>query len=620
MDLSSDLISRFVKATKDTTPQKSETTVYGTIVEEGGKVYAKLDGSDQLTPVITTAKFEAGERVTVMIKDHTATVTGNLTSPSARDSDVEDMGTELGNKIDEFENIVADRVSTEQLTAEIAAINRLIVDGDATIRGELDAYKANIDELVADKATIEDLEAIEANITRLQTEKLDAEMADIRYANIDSLDALEIDVHNLEATYGDFVQATVGRLDATEASIRDLDAEKASIEDLDAQYANIDFSNIGEAAIRQIFSDSGLIRDLVVGDGTITGELVGVTIKGDLIEGNTIKADRLIVKGEDGIYYQLNVAAGVTSSEELSEEELQNGLSGSAIIARTITAEKISVDDLVAFDATIGGFVITDNSIYSGVKESVDNSTRGIYMDRDGQVCFGDANNHIKYYRDTDGTYKLAIVLSSGRTIEESIEDRIGNLRVGARNLIRNSLDFSYDTYGFRDVSGESMLGTARLGFFTLGGVGATRDAGTYALARSVDAAASSTEEYTPQGFVDGMKLHDYHLIAMENAIVKALTGVAASRITTITLPASGWIGSGIIYSQEVYVADATANSKIDLLPSPQQLRDLLMEEISLTAANSDGSITVFAIGDAPSMTLELQVMITEVIFPEVSV
>jgi hypothetical protein len=66
-----------------------------------------------------------------------------------------------------------------------------------------------------------------------------------------------------------------------------------SAEDAELKYANIDFSNIGEAAIEKLFSDSGIIGDLVMSDGKVTGTLVGVTIKGDLIEAGTVKADNL---------------------------------------------------------------------------------------------------------------------------------------------------------------------------------------------------------------------------------------------------------------------------------------------------------------------------------------
>ena len=107
---------------------------------------------------------------------------------------------------------------------------------------------------------------------------------------------------------------------------------------------------------------------------------------------------------------------------------LQNGLDGNNIIANTITAEKISVDDLIAFDATIGGFNIGSNSIYSGVKDSINNTTRGIYLDTEGQLYFGDDTNYIRYYKAADGKYKLvvsseSVMFGNGISIEEAFEE-----------------------------------------------------------------------------------------------------------------------------------------------------------------------------------------------------
>lgn len=217
---------------------------------------------------------------------------------------------------------------------------------------------------------------------------------------------------------------------ADSAKIKKLETEKISATDADLKYAKIDFTNIGEAAMEHFYSKSGLIKNVTVGDQTITGELVGVTIKGDIIEGGTVKADKLVIKGEDGLFYKLNVdALGETTAS--SDIKYQNGLDGSAIIAKSITAEQISVKDLVAFGATIGGFKIGDDSIYSGVKSSVDNTTRGIYFDNDGQFSFGDSSNYIKFYKDMDGKYRLKI---SAESLEfgvggSSVEDEINTLK-----------------------------------------------------------------------------------------------------------------------------------------------------------------------------------------------
>ena len=106
-------------------------------------------------------------------------------------------------------------------------------------------------------------------------------------------------------------------------------------------------------------------------------------------------------------------------------------MNGSVITAKSITAEKVKVDDLVAFDATIGGFNITNSSIYSGAKESVTNTTRGIYLDKNGQISFGDADNYIRYYKASDGTYKLEISAdnisiksgSGGTSLNDALDD-----------------------------------------------------------------------------------------------------------------------------------------------------------------------------------------------------
>lgn len=402
VELSNDLASQFAKLLNDGNDKKQkETSMYGTFVESGKKKYVKLDGSELLTPVIQTAAAKDGERVTVTVKNRTAVVTGNLSSPAARSGDVEDLSA----KVLSVEELMAKKVSTDELEATIGRIETLETD-NATIRDTLTAQSAKIDDLEADNVTINGtLTAQSAKIDNLETTKLSAEIAEITYATITNLDATNVAIRNLNVDYGKFKDATVESFRATEASIESLNTTKLSAEQADIRYANIDFSNIGKAAIEQFYATSGIIKDLVIGDQTVTGELVGVTIKGDLIEGNTIKADKLVVKGSDGLYYKLNVSAETVETEQTD----QNSLNGSIITAKSITATKISVEDLVAFDATIGGFNITDNAIYSGVKSSVDNTTRGIYQDKDGQIAFGDGDSFLKYFKDKDGKYKLAI-------------------------------------------------------------------------------------------------------------------------------------------------------------------------------------------------------------------
>lgn len=365
MSLDKKVIKDFVAAVNKKEETKTPTILTGTVHREGGTVSVKIDGSESLTPVSTVINVEDGERVTLTIENHKAMITGNLSSPAARTKEVEGLKEVVANKVD---------------TAQLKAI------------------KAEVGEISGDVA----------NFKETTTEKLTAQDAKIK---------------KIDGDVASFKETTTEKFKANEASIEDLKTGKLSAKDADLKYANIDFSNIGKTAMEYFYAQSGLIKDVTIGDATITGELVGVTISGDLIKGNTIVAEKLVIKGSDGLYYKLNTD-GMTVEKEQTD---YNSLNGQVIRAKSITATKVDVKDLVAFGATIGGFKIGQDSIYSGVKESVGNTTRGIYMDNDGQFVFGDASQYVKFYRVSEGKYKLAIAVEDlfigSKSVAESIED-----------------------------------------------------------------------------------------------------------------------------------------------------------------------------------------------------
>ena len=430
MALSNDLISQFVKITRSPTPPKQETIVYGTVVstKDGYKVRLDGAGENQLTPLESTAGVEENDRVLIMIKNHSAVIMGNIDNPSATGSKVsrveetsnaaKQTADDAAAEVAKYDQLIADKVSTEQLAVEQARIKQLETDY-TTVNGSLEAHAAVIGDLNVENGTITDrLDAVEVEVA----EKLTAKEADLVYATIENLKATNTEVTNLSSDYAEFKETTTNEFEAVNGRIDNLKVGDLDVESLQTLYANIDFSNIGKAAMEYFYSTSGLIDNVVVGEASITGELVGVTIKGDLIEGGTVVADKLVIKGEDGLYYKLNTD-GVTTEAEQTE---YNSINGNVILAQSITATKISVDDLVAFDATIGGFSITTEAIYSGVKESVDNTTSGIYLDKEGQFSLGDGDNFLRYYKDEEGIWRLEISAASvlfGANTKSSAED-----------------------------------------------------------------------------------------------------------------------------------------------------------------------------------------------------
>lgn len=90
-------------------------------------------------------------------------------------------------------------------------------------------------------------------------------------------------------------------------------------------------------------------------------------------------------------------------------------------------------------------------------------------------------------------------------------------------------------------------------------------------------------------------------------------SGVLNPIYTQVKLYASAWVGAEDPYSQVVKIAGVTAHSKVDLLPSVEQLAIFHDKDIAFVTENEDGVVTVYAIGDKPTQDYTIEVCITEV-------
>lgn len=100
--------------------------------------------------------------------------------------------------------------------------------------------------------------------------------------------------------------------------------------------------------------------------------------------------------------------------------------------------------------------------------------------------------------------------------------------------------------------------------------------------------------------------------MARVNSTISELT-VAASVITTVTLLASRWTAASGYYYQTVSINGVTENSKVDLLPSIEQLAIFHEKDLAFVTENVGGTVTVYALGDKPANNYTMQVSITEV-------
>lgn len=472
MALSKNLISDFVKATTDDKKTAEETTLYGTIVEYNGSKYVRLDGSDMLTPYTATVAAKAGERVRVSVGKHSATVTGNVSSPAARTGDVE----ELGQKVDTFDAVVANKATIKDLEVERARVNDLVAD-NVVIKNQLTADSAEIKDLKADNVDIKGkLTARDAEIENLKANKIDAEVVSANYATIKNLEATQASVKELSANKANITDLTAatGRIDKLEskdietdkliagkADITDLTAATGRIDNLEsknietdnlvAKKADIDLANVNNAWINKGVLKDGSIGSAAIHEGAVTNAKIAdatieaakiKSINADSIVAGTIKTERLIIAGPDGqdsIVKAINIANGVSEAE---------------VNGRKIQAASIDVVDLSAFQAKIAQFDMSQNAIYSG-KLAINDPTSGVYISTTG-LGLGDGaltskkESPIQMY--AEGVFKLKGKNSSleFNPVMDILDINVSNFRIGSKkaatvdNTIKSTLEQFY--------------------------------------------------------------------------------------------------------------------------------------------------------------------------------
>lgn len=472
MALSKNLISDFVKATTDDKKTAEETTLYGTIVEYNGSKYVRLDGSDMLTPYTATVAAKAGERVRVSVGKHSATVTGNVSSPAARTGDVE----ELGQKVDTFDAVVANKATIKDLEVERARVNDLVAD-NVVIKNQLTADSAEIKDLKADNVDIKGkLTARDAEIENLKANKIDAEVVSANYATIKNLEATQASVKELSANKANITDLTAatGRIDKLEskdietdkliagkADITDLTAATGRIDNLEsknietdklvAKKADIDLANVNNAWINKGVLKDGSIGSAAIHEGAVTNAKIAdatieaakiKSINADSIVAGTIKTERLIIAGPDGqdsIVKAINIANGVSETE---------------VNGQKIQAASIDVVDLSAFQAKIAQFDMSQNAIYSG-KLAINDPTSGVYISTTG-LGLGDGaltskkESPIQMY--ADGIFKLKGKNSSleFNPVTDMLDINVSKFRIGSKeaatvdNTIKSTLEQFY--------------------------------------------------------------------------------------------------------------------------------------------------------------------------------
>lgn len=96
--------------------------------------------------------------------------------------------------------------------------------------------------------------------------------------------------------------------------------------------------------------------------------------------------------------------------------------------------------------------------------------------------------------------------------------------------------------------------------------------------------------------------------------LVEAVNGATKARLGSVAIEASAWeTEADGLHSQVVTIDGITEYSKVDLLPSVEQIAVFHNKDVAFVTEQENGVVTVFAIGDKPTQDYTMQVSITEV-------
>lgn len=206
MGLSSELASQFAKVTNDSSRNTNGTKLYGTITMLGEAPHVKLDGTEELTPISRTVEVAEGDRVEVMISNHSATVTGNLTDPSigvVRAGNLESKITQ----------------TAEQIQLQVSDLEKNL---DSKITQTATEIRSEVSDL--DGRFSENITTVENGIRNDMTNSL-ASMSDTLTGLSNDLTGLGEDLSGLEESTNSSISTINANIETLTFNVSDLDSK-----------------------------------------------------------------------------------------------------------------------------------------------------------------------------------------------------------------------------------------------------------------------------------------------------------------------------------------------------------------------------------------------------------
>ena len=485
MGLSSELASQFAKVTNDSSRNTNGTKLYGTIAMLGEVPHVKLDGTEELTPISRTVEVAEGDRVEVMIANHSATVTGNLTDPSIGimragnleskitqtaeqiqlqvsdleknlDTKITQTATEIRSEVSDLDGRFSENITTVEngirndMTNSLASMSDTLTGLSNDLTGLEESTNSSISTINAS------IETLTFNVSDLDS-KITQTAAEIRSEVSAEVTDLNATIVNTETGIRDTINVEVANLDSK------ITQTATSIQtDVSAKFKTVDgeiekFSTFKQTVEGFSFMGTGGTVKISGGDINLTGaisfsDLSDATTKQQEIDGIGSTADSAL---------DLATTANGTANTAL---ETANGAADDAYDAYSRATTAINNAKKLANGTYSGGTFIDGTSINSpvivgGELFAVDKTSyaqmtsNGLYMYTDGHA---NPKVRISYSSSSATNPQVDLILGAGNDNDSSYTNRFfiqkGTDRTGL---------YYYDGEG--NLSGLTFMSNSRI-------------------------------------------------------------------------------------------------------------------------------------------------------------
>ena len=224
---------------------------------------------------------------------------------------------------------------TTAAIADLAVTGAKIADGTIT--------NAKIGNAAIDTANIADAAITNAKIGNAAVDTANIADAAVKTAKVD----------DAAITRAKIASLAVGSAQIDDLAVTTAKLANAAITNAKIANAAIDTAKIALGAITAALIQNGAIGTAQIADASITEGKI-VSLNADVITSGTLATDRLIITGTNGLIYEINAEASGLTMQELSDEKYESHLSGSVLVARSVTAEQIAAATITANEILSG--------------------------------------------------------------------------------------------------------------------------------------------------------------------------------------------------------------------------------------------------------------------------